>query len=362
MAAPARDPGGTELPPLLAALLAAPGPPGYEERPAHAWRAAAREFADDVAGDVLGSSTARVRGGGERPRLAIVGHIDEIGLIVTHITDRGLLRIAALGGWDPQVLVGQRVTVLARDGEVPGVIGGKPRHLQRGDERKRVPELRDLHIDIGASDREEAAARVRVGDVAVIAADPQPLVGGRVASRALDNRLGAYVALEALRRVAEAGGADVEVVAIASTQEEITFAGARTTAYAVEPDVAVIVDVTHATDVPGADEGELGSHPLGSGAVIARGATIAPAVFEGLVAAAENHGIPYTVEATARSTGTDADAVHLTRSGVACGVVSIPLRYMHQPVEIVDLADVEACAALVAAYALALRRGQRFER
>lgn len=352
----------TQLPATLRALLESVGPPGYEEQPARIWREAAASFADEVRGDVLGSSLALVRGGGARPRLAIVGHIDEIGLIVTHVTERGLLRVAALGGWDPQVLVGQRVSIVTRQGVVPGVIGGKPRHLQRGDDAKRAPEIRDLHIDVGARDREHAEQLVRIGDVAVIDAEPRALADGRVASRAFDNRLGAYVALEAARRVAAAGGAEVEVVAIASTQEEITFAGARTAAYAVEPDVALIVDVTHATDVPGIDEGEVGSHPLGSGAVIARGATIAPAVYERLQASAEREGIRYTVEATGRSTGTDADAIHLTRHGVACGVVSIPLRYMHQPVEIVDLDDVDACVALVTAFALSLRAGEGFER
>jgi endoglucanase len=337
-------------PDTLLELLTAPGPSGYETAPAAVWRERAGAFAE-VSGDTLGSSLARVPGTAGGPRLAVVGHIDEIGLIVTHVSDEGFLHFIGVGGWDAQILVGQRVELATRDGRVLGVIGKKPIHLLKEDDRKKVAEIKDLHIDIGAKDGDEARELVRIGDVAVIAGEPVELPNGRLASRSLDNRLGAYVALEAARLVAQDGGAPGEVVAVAPVQEEITFAGARTTAYALEPDVAVVVDVTHATDAPGIEVKEIGKHELGSGPVIERGSIISPTVFELLHDTAEAEGIPFTIAASARSTGTDADAVHISRAGIPTGVVSIPLRYMHSPVELVQLDDVEAAAKLIAAFA-----------
>ncbi|HEV2821032.1 MAG TPA: M20/M25/M40 family metallo-hydrolase [Solirubrobacteraceae bacterium] len=348
-------------PEVLQRLLTAAGPSGHEGAPAAAWREAAGAFAA-VEGDLMGSSTARVVGTAGGPTLAVIGHIDEIGLIVTHVDDKGFLVFAGIGGWDPQILVGQRVQVLGAGGPVPGVIGKKPIHLLRDEERKKVVELRDLHIDIGASSADEAREAVRVGDVAVLAGDPVELHGGRLASRALDNRLGAFIALEATRLVAQSGGAPGDVVAVAGVQEEITMAGAGTTAYRLQPDAAIVVDVTHASDAPGIDVREVGEHPLGSGAVIARGATLHPAVSGLLLDAARDEGIAHTVEATTGRTGTDADAVHLNRGGIPTGMVSIPLRYMHSPVEVVQLSDIEACAALVAAFARRLGPSVAFTR
>ncbi len=350
------------VPDLLRALLTAPGPSGYETAPAAVWREAAEGAGAEVHADLVGSSVARVAGTGGGPLLAVVGHIDEIGLIVTHIDDDGFLHFAAVGGWDAQILVGQRVKLTTRAGPLPGVVGKKPVHLLKEEERKKVAELRDLHIDIGASDGDQARSLVRVGDVAVIAGEPVELPNDRLSSRALDNRLGAYVALTAARLVAEGGGAPGDVAAVAAAQEEITFAGARTSAFALEPDVAVVVDVTHATDAPGIEAKELGKHELGSGPVISRGATINPRVFELLHETAEAEQIPFTVEASARGTGTDADVIHLSRAGVPTGVVSIPLRYMHSPVELVALPDVEACARLIAAFARRLEPGTSFAR
>jgi putative aminopeptidase FrvX len=347
----------------LRTLLTAAGPSGYETAPAAAFAQAARAFTDEVAIDVMGSATARVPGTAEgAPRLIVVGHIDEIGLIVTHIDDKGFLYFTGVGGWDPQILVGQRVEVLTTDGPIPGVLGKKPIHLLEPDNRKKVAELKDLHIDIGATDGDEAKRKVRIGDVAVIAAEPEELLGDRVVSRAMDNRLGAFIALEAARIVAEAGGAPGDVIAVGAVQEEITFAGARTSAFRLDPDVAVVVDVTHATDAPGVEVKELGEHALGSGAVIDRGSTLHPAVSGGLIDAAQREGIPHTLAAAARATGTDADAVHLSRAGVATGVVSIPLRYMHSPVEMVQLEDIAACAKLIAAYAQTLGPDTSFVR
>ncbi|MFM9165111.1 MAG: M42 family metallopeptidase [Solirubrobacterales bacterium] len=350
------------IPPVLQTLLTAHGPSGYEADPAAAWREAAGAYSDDVRSDVMGSSVACVPGTAGGPSLALVGHIDEIGLIVTHIEDNGFLRFTGVGGWDPQVLVGQRVVVATADGPLPGVVGKKPIHLLDADARKKVPEMKEMHIDIGAVDGEGAAELVRVGDTAVIAGEPVELQGGRVASRSMDNRIGSYVSYEAARLVADQGGAPGDVFAVAGVQEETGLNGARTTAYSLRPDLAVAIDVTHATDAPGISESELGKHHFGSGPVIERGSNIHPRVSEMLIEAAEAEKIPYTLSASARSTGTDADAIHVSRGGVPTGLVSVPLRYMHSPVEVVQLDDIENTAKLLAAFAMRIPAGATFER
>jgi putative aminopeptidase FrvX len=344
------------VPDTLRKLLTTPGPSGYEQAPAAVFREAAGAFAT-ITHDTVGSTVARVSGTGDGPFVAVVGHIDEIGLIVHHIDDDGFLWFTGVGGWDPSILVGQRVELDTRDGRVAGVVGKKPPHLLKDEERKKVPELKHLHIDIGARDGDEARGLVRIGDVAVIAGEPVELRNGRMISRALDNRLGCYVALEAARLVAEAGDAPGDVAAVAVAQEEITFGGARTTAYSLRPDIAVVVDVTFATDPPGSDEKELGRHKFGSGPVLTRGSTLDPTVFELLHSAGEAEGIPFTVTASSRATGTDADAFHISRAGVPSAVVSIPLRYMHSPVEMVQLDDVENAARLIAAFVRRLEPG-----
>jgi len=344
----------TEIPRLLDRLLRVPAPSGYEAPAAALWREEASFAA--LSADGIGSSVARI--GEAAPLLAVVGHIDEIGLVVRHVDEKGFLWFAPIGGWDPQVLVGQRVEVQGREGPVPGVVGRKPLHLLDAEARKKVAELKGLHIDVGAADRDEAAALVRVGDPVVIAGEPLRLAGGRVVSRSLDNRLGAYVALEALRRCHERGSlGEASFAAIAAVQEEIGLFGARTSAFAVRPDLAVVVDVTHATDAPGVEERELGAHPLGSGPAIFRGSTLSPKVFELLVEAAEEAGVEHTLGASGNTTGTDADAVQFARSGVPTGLVEIPLRYMHSPVETAHLADVEATVELIAAFAARLHAG-----
>jgi endoglucanase len=352
-----------DLPDVLRKLLTAAGPSGYETAPAAVFTDAGRAFTDDVSVDIMGSAVARVPGTTEgAPFLAIVGHIDEIGLIVTHIDDNGFLRFIGVGGWDAQILVGQRCQLITRDGPLPGVVGRKAIHLLREEERKKVPELRDLHIDIGAKDGDEARELVRIGDVAVIAGEPLELANDRVVSRSMDNRLGAFIALEAARLVAEAGGAPGDVAACGVVQEEITFGGARTSAYSLQPDVAIVVDVTHETGSPGVDVNEIGKHEFGKGPIIERGSVLNPVVFELLHAAAEREQMAFTVQASARSTGTDADAIHLSRAGIPTGGVSIALRYMHSPVEMVQLDDIGACARLIAAFAQSLSAETSFAR
>ena len=349
-------------PELLHRLLTAAGPSGHETDPARVWREGCSEFTREVKADSVGSSTARVPGTAGGPTLALIGHIDEIGVHVSHIDDEGYLRFGEVGGWDPVVLVGQRVRIATRAGTIPGVIGRKPIHLLKGPDREKVPQLKELHIDIGAKDGEQARELVRIGDVAVIDADPIDLPNGRLVARALDNRVGSYVAARAARLVAETGGAPGDVIAVAVAQEETTFAGSRTSAFALEPDLAIALDVTFATDQPGIDLGPITKHPLDSGAVIARGTALHPKVTELLYETAEQEGLAFTVESLGRMTGTDADAVHLSRSGIPTGLVSVPIRYMHSPVELVSLADIEVAAKLVAAFAARLEAGMSFER
>jgi endoglucanase len=347
----------------LRSLLAAQGPSGYETAPSAAWRAAAERFASDVSTDTMGNLTARVASAeADSPTLAFVGHIDEIGLIVTHIDDKGRLFFIGVGGWDPQVLVSQRVDVTTRDGVVPGVIGRKAIHLLEEDERKKAVELKDLCIDVGARDGDEAKSLVRVGDVAVIAGDPVELPNDRVVARAMDNRLGAYIALEAARLVAEGDGAAWDIVAAVAVQEEVGLNGARALAHGLRPDVAIVVDVTHETDTLGVDPKRINVHTFGSGPVIERGTILNPKVSELLLDVAEAEGIPYTMMASARGTGTDADVIHFSRTGVVTGGIGLPLRYMHSAVEMVQLDDVANCAKLLAAFAQRLTAESDFSR
>jgi putative aminopeptidase FrvX len=350
------------IPELLENLLTAVGPSGREADPAQVWRDWCATFATEVGSDQMGSSFARVEGTADGPTLTVVGHIDEIGLHVSHIDDEGYLRFGQVGGWDPLVLVGQRVRLITRNGPIVGVIGRKPVHLLGEEDRKKAPELKDLHIDIGAQSADEARELVRIGDIAVIDVEPAPMPNGRVVARALDNRVGCYVAAQVARLVAEAGGAPGDVVALAVAQEETTLAGARTTAFAFDPALSVVVDVTFATDQPGVELGPITKHTLGSGPVIGRGAAIHPRLFELLYETAEQEEIPFTVESIGRVTGTDADAIFATRSGIPTAVVSVPLRYMHSPVELIQVADIDATAQLIAAFAQRLEPGMSFRR
>ena len=349
-------------PELLQSLLTSAGPSGHEADPARVWREACAAFGAEVSADRLGSSRARVPGTSGAPTLAVVGHIDEIGLHVSHIDDDGFLLFGEVGGWDAMVLVGQRVRLATREGRVAGVVGRKPIHLMKDDDRRKAPEIKDLHIDIGAKDGDDARSRVRIGDVAVIDVDPLEMPNRRLVSRALDNRVGCYVAAESARLVAEAGGAPGDLFALAVVQEETTFAGSRTSAFSLDPDVAIAVDLTFATDQPGIELGPITKHPLGSGPVIARGTTLHPHVFELLHEAAVEEGIEFSIESRGRGTGTDADAIHLSRAGIPTGLVSVPVRYMHSPVEMVSLDDVDAAARLIAAFARRLEPGLSFER
>ncbi len=336
---------------FLKRLLSTPSPSGDEAAAGRAWREEAASFADRTWADVLGSSYAVLEGGA--PRVLLAGHIDEIGLMITYIDDDGYLSFGPVGGWDSQVLVGQRIRLLGRQGEVVGVIGKKPIHIMKPDERERASKIEDLWIDIGARNRDEARERVRIGSVGVIDAAVYEFPNGRLVSRSIDDRIGAFTVLEALRLLAQ-DRPRATVAATATAQEETNFSGAYTAAFSFEPQVAIAVDVTFATDHPGSDKKQHGDVKLGAGPVLSRGSANSPVIFNMLVDIAEREGIPYSVQASPRYTGTDADAIHLSRSGVATGVISIPNRYMHSPNEMVELVDVENAAKLIAAFVRSL--------
>ncbi len=336
---------------FLERLLNTPGPSGFEAAVAAVWRAEAADFADSVWVDVAGNSVASVNPSG-KPRVMLAGHIDEIGLQVTHVDDTGFLFFDEIGGWDPQVIVGQRVRVLGTEGPVPGVIGKKPIHLLEKEEREKVTRAKDLWVDLGASSADEVASLgVRVGDAMVLDAGVVRLAGGRIASRAVDNRVGAYVVLEALRMLSE-NPPLAHAMAVATVQEEIGYAGggARSSAFTLEPDVALVVDVTFSTDVPDIDKKGIGDHRVGGGPVLSRGSSSHPVVVDLLLAAAEEEKIPFTLQAAPRATRTDADAIHFVRMGVPTGLVSVPDRYMHSPSELVSLDDLDRAARLLAAF------------
>jgi putative aminopeptidase FrvX len=339
---------------FLKSLLDTPGPSAFEAAPARRWRAEAERFAANVRADVSGNSFATYGGNADgRPRLMLAGHVDEIGVMVTYVDDDGFLSFDTIGGWDPQVFVGQRVQLLGRHGAVTGVVGKKAIHLMDKDDRDKVSKVDDLWIDIGARNRAEAAARVRIGDPGVLASTVLEFPNGRLVSRSTDNRIGAFVVLEALRYLAEGPTPAATVTAVATTREEIaaTGGGARTGATIIDADVAIVVDVTHATDYPGIDRRKHGDYRLGGGPVLSRGAAVNERVFELLAETAEAEKIPYTIEAASRDTHTDAEAIFNAHRGIATALVSVPNRYMHSPNEMVAIEDLERTAQLLAAFA-----------
>lgn len=351
----------TEIRDLLTTLLDAPGPSGHETRATAVWREAATKFADRVWTDIHGNAFAEINPEGS-PTVMMAGHADEIGLMVNHIDDDGYVWVVGVGGWDAQVLVGQRIDLLTAGGTVAGVVGRRAIHMIRGDDGEKAVKLKDLWVDIGASSGDEARSRVEIGDVGVIRSDTIELGEGLLAARSIDNRVGAAVVLDALRRAA-GRGCTAHVVACATAQEEIGYlasGGARTGAYGLDPDVGIVVDVTHATDHPTVEKKEHGDVRLGKGPVLARGAALNRQVVAGLKASAEGEGIAIQLQAMPAMTGTDVDAVRMSRAGVPVALVSVPNRYMHSPNQIVSIADVDAAAELIGAWLAGLDDGADF--
>ena len=333
---------------FLKKLVGSIGPSGYEDEAAQVWEKEAKTFADEVRRDSHGNTIALVNKGGN-PRIMIAGHTDEIGFIITHVDDEGFLWIGPVGGWDPQIVLGQRVTIRGKKGHVPGVIGNCPIHLMSPESRKKIVEISDMWVDIGAKSRREALRFISIGDPLVLADQLELLPGDLAVARGLDNRAGAFVVLEAARML-NTLKPTAEIYAVATVQEEIGLRGAKTAAYGIDPHVGIAIDVTFATDQPGLGNAvrREGRIKLGSGPVMTRGPNINAKLFTLLESTAKSKKIPYQVNAEPGATGTDANALQLSRAGVATALVSIPNRYMHSPCEMVSLKDLDASAKLLA--------------
>lgn len=344
---------------FLQQLVETPSPAGTEVAVAQILRERLGASADEVQTDVMGSVHARLQGQGSGPSVMLAAHMDEIGLMVTYISDEGFLSIAGLGGVDAAILPGMRVDVHTQDGVLRGVVGRKPIHLIEAEERKQVTSLDKLVIDLGM-DGKAVNKQVRVGDSITFGVGFETFGADMAVSRAFDDKAGVYVAVRVLEELKRAGDAKGDFICAATVQEEVGVRGAETSAYALQPDVGLAFDVTHATDYPGIDKSKYGSFVCGKGPVIARGPNINPQVFNALVAAAKKEKIPYQIEAEPRVTGTDARAIQVSRGGKACGLISVPLRYMHTPTEVLNLKDLEAAIKLIVRFVRDLEEDMSF--
>jgi putative aminopeptidase FrvX len=340
-------------------ILETPSPSGYEQPVQEIVRRYVADFTDDVRTDLHGNVIACSNP--EAPlRVMFAGHADQIGLIVSHINENGFIYTNTIGGWDPQQLIGQRMTIYTANGPVAAVIARKPIHLLDQEERKQVVKQKELWLDIGAKDRDEAASVVAVGDPVTLELGYQEMRNNLANSPGMDNKTGLWVSVEALRRASKRGGLNVALYAVATVQEEIGLRGAVTSAYGVHPHVGVAVDVTHATDCPTIDKTQEGDIKLGGGPVVYRGPNMNPLVVERLRTAAESAKISIQWGASGRGTGTDANAIQLARGGVAAGLISVPNRYMHSAVEMISLDDIDQCAELLAEFALGIEADADF--
>jgi putative aminopeptidase FrvX len=349
-----------KAPEFLVELLKAKSPSGAEAQAQAVFDDYVKPQADEYANDALGNRIAALNTKGA-PTLMFAGHIDELGLIITFVNKDGFLYFDTIGGHDRTIISGRRVIIQTAAGPVRGVTGKRAIHLMEESDRKKVPEIHEIWIDIGAGSKADALKRVSIGDVATYDHEFELIHGSIGTARAFDNKVGAYVVGEALNRLSkEKGRLGAKIVSVATTQEEIGVRGAQASAFAVDPHVALAVDVGHATDHPDCDNRKYGETKLGGGPIICRGPNINPKVFDRLISCAKKAKIPYQVEADPRPTGTDARAIQMARGGVACGLVSIPLRYMHTPSEIVDLEDVENAVKLFVEFARSVKKGESF--
>jgi putative aminopeptidase FrvX len=330
---------------LLKRLVETPSPSGFEGRIRGLIREEMAQVAQEVKVDLHGNVMGMINP--QAPmRVMIAGHCDEIGLMVKYVDDNGFVYFSAIGGVDPGILDGQRVKILTKAGVIQGVIGKKPIHLMEEDERGKPLKIHQLWIDIGASKGEEAKALVSPGDPVVVDVCPVPLLNNLVVARGLDDRIGTFVVLEVLKRAAQLP-LKVALYAVATVQEELGLRGARTSAFFIDPQIGVAVDVGFATDYPDMDKKRVGEVKLGAGPILHRGANINPVLSCFMEEKAKEKGIPFQLTGEPRATGTDANAIQITRGGVATALVSVPNRYMHTPVEVVSLKDVEGAIDLI---------------
>lgn len=343
---------------FLQELLHTPSPSGYEAPVQQIVRDYVGSFADEVSTDSHGNVIV-CKNPGKPLRVMLAGHCDQIGLLVVHIDSDGFLYTQTIGGWDPQQLIGQRMTIWAKDGPVPAVIARKAIHLLTDEERKKVVKVDDLWLDIGAQSKEEVEELVRIGDPVTLQLGYQPMRNNLANSPAMDNKTGLWVVIEALRRAA-GQSLECSLYAVSTVQEEIGLRGARTSAFGIDPQVGIAVDVTHATDCPTIEKKQQGDVRLGSGPVIFRGPNMNGAVTQRLIDICTKENLPYQLSAIGRATPNDANAIQISRAGVATGLVSIPNRYMHSAVEMISLEDIDQAADLLAQFAVGLKGNDSF--
>jgi tetrahedral aminopeptidase len=328
-------------------------PSGFESEGQLLWKEHTRQYADQVYSDVHGNMIAIVNADAPT-RVMLAGHCDEIGFMVTHISDEGFIHFTAIGGVDVSVLPGMQVVFLTSD-DIRGVIGKKPIHMTERDARSKVIEIKDLMIDIGSKSREETEKYIQVGTAACILSNFMPMLNDFIASKAWDDKVGAFVVAEALRIAAlRRDSLRVGIYAVSTVQEEIGSRGAQTSCYTIQPHAGIAVDVGFATDVPGDEKKIYGNIGLGKGPILHRGANCNIPLNAMLAAAAKKSGLAIQWCAEPNASSTDADVLQITRSGVAATLVSIPSRYMHTPVEICSLSDIENTAGLIAETLLAM--------
>jgi endoglucanase len=335
---------------LLKEMSQTPSPSGFEQPIQRVIRRVQTGIADDVKTDVMGNVICRLDGQGEnRPKVMLAGHCDEIGFMIKYVDEEGFIYFAPIGGVDAHLVPGQRVHVHTASGPVLGVVGKKPIHLMEPKDRETVVKFKEQFIDIGCGSQEETLALVATGDPITFVPSLERLQGDLVTSRAFDDKMGAFIVTRVLQEVKQRGAAPVDLYSVTTVQEEIGLRGASASVYGVNPDIGIAVDVGFSSDFPGINKAELGDLRVGKGPIIARGANINPVLFELLVTTAQQENIPYQVVGMPRATGTDANVMQLSRGGVAAALVSVPLRYMHSPVEVLSLADIEATIALLSA-------------
>ena len=333
---------------FLRDLLTSPSPSGYEQPVQTIIRNYVGRFAAEVRTDWHGNVIAAVNPQGS-PRIMLAGHCDQIGLMVKHVDDRGYVWVDSIGGWDIQMLIGQHMVIWGKNGAVPGVIARKPIHLLSADDRKKVPELKDLWIDIGVKDRDEARQVVSVGDPVTFELGLRKLRNNLAAAPGMDNKVGAWTVMSALQLVASRNP-QAAVYAVSTVQEEIGLRGAQTSAFSIDAQIGIAVDVTHATDCPTMDKKQHGDIKVGSGPVVFRGPNVNPVVHRRLVETAQKLELAIQVGGLSKPAGNDANIMQISRGGMATGIVAIPNRYMHSPVEVISLNDIERAAELIAEF------------
>lgn len=348
---------------FLEKLLITPSPTGFESQGQKVWKDYVTEFADDVETDAYGSACARLSTSFDVITVMLEAHCDEIGMIVQHITDNGFIFVNKLGGSDSTIAKAKRVNIHTREGVVAGVTGNTAIHLQdKRNGKGKQPAWKDIYVDIGATSREEALKMVQVGDPITYADEFDYLSDDMLSGRALDNRIGGFMIAQVLRRLNERReDLNVNVVALNSVQEEIGGYGARMMSYRIEPDLALVTDVTHATDTPGINQKEHGRVKLGEGPSLQHGGANHPKIVEYLENIGKQHDISIQHEATSIRTGTDTDSIYYQKTGIPSALISLPLRYMHSPVETTSLNDLEALVDLMTESVLGLKPDQTFQ-